>query len=1104
MAEPHQIAHVAALCRTLYTSSSLDERQASEQALAKAFPTFVDHALVSPASPTMPMEIGFTARTPFESMAQSSIILEQTNDRYVQTFVTNHLKILVAKHFALMSLEEKKQMKEFILGYLQKNTHAERFVISSLAQILALILKLAWFDDDKFSQIMTDMGAFINSPVPSQIECAQILTTLVNEMNNPSLPTPKVSKVRKAVVAFRDTQLVQVFQAGISFLNRLLGNGTEFASDDQRTAYMVGAVTMIRACLGFDFIGTSPDESSDDVGSIQVPGSWRPLLDDTFVSLIFRCYTMFATSGQRAAVAAASTVMECLSFIVAVRRSLFNEKERQPWVTAIMRDMKSVLTSGAGLDNVESYHELCKTLSRFKTVYNLSELAQSDQFEDWLQAVVQFSVQGLTSWKWSPNSDPYLLTFWSKSALSTIPGNDRLTYFTSLVAERFIASRVEAFEEIAADDLDDPFEDEEVLISNLELLANFARRQYDQLVQFVSTSFNAVFTQYKGRLVFDEFLKTQRPEQLMQLTYLIYVIAAFLGARQPYQSPERHDQLDGELSCHVLETMNFHQGLLPNASIDMAILYFFSQFRKSYVGESERRTSQVYTALARFRVEEQEHVMELMAQHIVWILRNRANEHAAIFKTLKLFDDLSMGYVSVKLLSKIETVKALLGAHNLPFLDGNPKFRMRYYATLSRLLFAEEINDAQFAAFVRPLDDQFQALALMQASNSLHVQARDSRVQQAFTNVFRDLRGLLTPVMNKRNYALFFDWLFPDKLHLMFAFMQACVDVHAVVNPLLKFYLEFAQNRSNRLVTDGNSVNGILLFRETSRLLQFYSLQRVNDGMTSPMHGAAAASKVDEVYKGITTCLRVYRNNVGGNFVNFGVFALYGDDALEAAMDAVSALIVSVPLPHMLAYPKLCLAFFETLDTMTQPANLALLTTIDVRFFAYMTQALAEAIKSAAPGVAASATNAVDNLATFLYTEQTKPPRKALGKAPHCIVQAFTRYPEILASWMSLLLNTVLFEETTIQWSLSRPLLPLVLLNRDLFDTYCQHLVQCQLRERQEQIATLLRTVMNDVDLMLTSKMRDKLTSNITQFRRETTAQNLAVMIPPEFPLPMF
>ena len=44
-------------------------------------------------------------------------------------------------------------------------------------------------------------------------------------------------------------------------------------------------------CLTFDFIGTTVDESSDDLGTVQIPTAWRPVfLDFSTIKLFFDLY----------------------------------------------------------------------------------------------------------------------------------------------------------------------------------------------------------------------------------------------------------------------------------------------------------------------------------------------------------------------------------------------------------------------------------------------------------------------------------------------------------------------------------------------------------------------------------------------------------------------------------------------------------------------------------------------------------------------------------------------------------------------------------------------------------------------------------------------
>ena len=39
---------------------------------------------------------------------------------------------------------------------------------------------------------------------------------------------------------------------------------------------MENVLQLLLACLTFDFIGTAPEESTDDTGTLQIPTAWRP------------------------------------------------------------------------------------------------------------------------------------------------------------------------------------------------------------------------------------------------------------------------------------------------------------------------------------------------------------------------------------------------------------------------------------------------------------------------------------------------------------------------------------------------------------------------------------------------------------------------------------------------------------------------------------------------------------------------------------------------------------------------------------------------------------------------------------------------------------
>jgi hypothetical protein len=52
---------------------------------------------------------------------------------------------------------------------------------------------------------------------------------------------------------------------------------------------------LVLAIMTFDFMGGSAvDESCDDIGSIQIPHSWKPLFEEgNMIKLLFRAYCIF-------------------------------------------------------------------------------------------------------------------------------------------------------------------------------------------------------------------------------------------------------------------------------------------------------------------------------------------------------------------------------------------------------------------------------------------------------------------------------------------------------------------------------------------------------------------------------------------------------------------------------------------------------------------------------------------------------------------------------------------------------------------------------------------------------------------------------------------
>jgi exportin-7 len=104
-------------------------------------------------------------------------------------------------------------------------------------------------------------------------------------------------------------------------------------------------------------------------------------------------------------------------------------------------------------------------------------------------------------------------------------------------------------------------------------------------------------------------------------------------------------------------------------------------------------------------------------------------------------------------------------------------------------------------------------------------------------------------------------------------------------------------------------------------------------------------------------------------------------------------------------------------------------------------------------------------------------------------VQVFAQHIQATPSLFPELLQTIfeiaLFEECFNQWSLSRPMLSLLLITEQHMPNLTAQLVSSQPQEKQTFVAECLEKLMKDVDRSLDSKNRDRFTQNLTSVRLE-------------------
>ena len=200
---------------------------------------------------------------------QCQYILDYSSSPFAHLVAADSLEKLITQYWNNFTVDQKVDIQNYVLNYLgEKGVVVDDFVVVQLAKLTCRITKLGWFDDLRFRDIVTETTRFLQATIDHHSMGLRILTELVDEMNNPTNGRT-LTQHRKIAVSFRDHSLYRVFQIAITTLKHLSQEEIQ-ASEQQQLKIGELALKLATKCLSFDFIGTNPDESAEDIGTVQV------------------------------------------------------------------------------------------------------------------------------------------------------------------------------------------------------------------------------------------------------------------------------------------------------------------------------------------------------------------------------------------------------------------------------------------------------------------------------------------------------------------------------------------------------------------------------------------------------------------------------------------------------------------------------------------------------------------------------------------------------------------------------------------------------------------------------------------------------------------
>ncbi|OON15399.1 hypothetical protein X801_08800, partial [Opisthorchis viverrini] len=615
----------------------------------------------------------------------------------------------------------------------------------------------------------------------------------------------------------------------------------------------------------------------------------------------------------------------------------------------------------------------------------------------------------------------------------------------------------------------------------------------------------------------------------------------------------------------VSEQLNRSSGA---CRLEMATLSFFEQFRRMYVGESVGRVSRVHQRLADvLGISDDLTVLGVFANKVVTNLKYWTESEPILNRTLNLLSELSRGYTAMRKLLRLDDIQFMLTSHteeNFPFLTARQDFsslstnrqtsvlrlRTTFYTTLARLLMVELGEDEnRFLNFMAPLTRNANQLIVALLSGSPSHMTPD-QIKNAVVGLARDLRGLSSSLNTKPAYQMLLDWFYPSGFKLCVRALELWALDPLVNASVLKLVGELIHNRNGRLCFDPTVPTGYLLLNELSRIVTTFGVQMIPNASE-----ISKQSLYPVKLKPIVAALDALKVCLSGNFINFGVFSLFREDSLEKAIGMGVQLMLCISDAELQEFPKVAQSFFSLLEYLVND-HIAFVASLGDAVLSHFLNTIAHSLMSIDTTVAENCCLCLDYILTHLFKllqqQQQIDSGLSADDAPRLLVlendvlnhnqlsnealwsieircipiaeatllnlikpgpNQVPNNLNLLRRIMVILLSSVIQEDCRIQFSITHPLLPLILLDSEVsprrtgncfkfskyFRVYLHYLFSLsliqyytQLRNRvigslptgrQEAVSKLFEKLMDEVEFNLAGANRDKFTQNVSRFK---------------------
>jgi exportin-7 len=184
--------------------------------------------------------------------------------------------------------------------------------------------------------------------------------------------------------------------------------------------------------------------------------------------------------------------------------------------------------------------------------------------------------------------------------------------------------------------------------------------------------------------------------------------------------------------------------------------------------------------------------------------------------------------------------------------------------------------------------------------------------------------------------------------------------------------------------------------------------------------------------------------------------------------------------------PKLAKAYYAVLNQTTTD-HMSYVCHLDAAGFAHLMLTLLEGLRSLDTNTNTMVCTVLDRILTFAHGALLRPRR--FGHSTHAEAVALTTLmtgtAAVFQELIRVFLHQLVHEDCKTQWSVSRPLLGLLILYPAMFGAARNDVLAALPQQRQRHAAGCLDALVADIDSTLCAPNRDKFTEHVTVLRRD-------------------